>query len=84
MKKENVKEACEFMSESIEQARLELNEPYIITEGDFNKHCLAPLLNNAPDIVVMDCPPTRGGQRLDLILCNMPEHKTHISSIWSR
>ena len=52
------------------------NAPYFIIGGDFNKRNIKKELKVYPDLTLVDTPPTRGPNTLDLVFTNFPEYVT--------
>ena len=71
------KESLTFVSDAVGRIKDELSDPIFIIGGDFNKFDLTDFMCDFPDIKVLDSPPTRQEERLDLILSNVPVEAEH-------
>ena len=65
------KEALEFVNEAVGRAKEDLNDPIIIIGGDFNNFCIGEAIDDYPDLRILESPPTRLTERLDLLVTNI-------------
>ena len=77
MKAGQVRDLMESLADAIEKVKLELNDPYIIVGGDFNKKDVTAL-DDFPDIKIRPSDPTRKDAVLDRIATNIEEANTTI------
>ena len=60
-----------MLNDEISRAKTELNDPIVIIAGDFNKKPFQDAIVDFPDISVLDSDPTRGDEKLDLVMTNV-------------
>ena len=65
------KESMSFVSDAIGLIKDEMSDPLFFVGGDFNKFDLTDFICDFPDVRILDSPPTRGNERLDLLLSNI-------------
>ena len=61
------------VSDTIEKAKFELNDPYIILGGDTNQRPIANATTDFPNITVLGTGPTRGTATLDEVSTNFSD-----------
>ena len=62
------------IADTIENAKLDYTDPYIIIGGDINRRDIFPAISDFPDIQVAQTGPTRGTVVLDIIATNFNEN----------
>ena len=66
------------IARNIGHVKVSMNDPFIILAGDFNRFDMGPAIRDFPDVVLSDCPSTRGEAKLDLVATNF---ETEIDSL---
>ena len=74
-KAETTKNQMNCLADCIEMVKLEMNDPYIIVAGDFNKRRISAL-DDFPDLAIIQTPATRRGAVLDVAATNIDGHLT--------
>ena len=80
MTTERLVEFCDFLADTIEGIKEEMNDPVIIITGDFNRKNITRAIQDFPDIQLLPTPPTRGTATLDLTYSNLGT-KLHHSDV---
>ena len=61
---------CECIINFVNKVKTDFSDPLIYLGGNFNKRSLSTILDCFPDVNVLDSPPTRGDNFLDLVATN--------------
>ena len=69
-----------LLADSIEKAKLEFDDPYVVIGGDFNHVDITPAIEDFPDISQYPMMPTRGNVALDSAASNFVAHMLDIST----
>lgn len=70
MLSDDVNKANELICKEVGRLKLKENDPMFIIAGDFNQKNYGNINAEFPDIHVLDTPPTRGNNFLDICLMN--------------
>ena len=65
-----------LITDIILQFKSAYEDPLIVVAGDMNRRNLGDGMVDYQDMREVDHAPTRGGEKLDLIFCNVPEEST--------
>ena len=84
MKASDVEKMNELICDEVLKIKLDYKDPFIIIAGDMNKKNCAIFSDDFADIRIIDSPPTRQGERLDLCFSNCKfSGCTAYSPVWS-
>ena len=67
------REAMDFISGIVSEAKRRLDDPLIIVAGDFNQWKIGEVLVDYPDLMEHSSAPTRGDRCIDRTFSNLPD-----------
>ena len=84
MKVGEVRDMNEIICDEILKIKMENEDPFIMIAGDMNKKNCDVFVTDFPDIKLIDSPPTRRNEKLDLCFSNCNINKCdRVSPVWS-